>query len=302
MTKTVCITGATGMIGLSLTKDCISNGIDVIAIVRNSSVKTNSLPESPRLKILFSDISELDAIDTENMKADVFYHLAWTGTSKRDRFDNIVQASNIQYTLKAVKLASEMGCKKFIGAGSQAEYGYVQDIIDSRTIPNPVTPYGIAKMASGMMSRNMCDTLGIVHIWPRIFSVYGPMDKDSTMISQVVNKALMNEEIVIDHGSRPWDYLYESDAGHMLYLMGQIVESSRSYRVAFGESRPLKEYVSQIITETGSSSKISFESNDSQYGLNVDAQDLFEDIGYRPQVSFKEGIQRIIASRRMFDE
>lgn len=300
--KTVCITGATSMIGLSLTKECLSNNIDVIAIVRNSSTKVNSLPTSPRLKIMSSDISELDTIDTENLKAEVFYHLAWTGTSKQDRLDNIVQASNIQYTLKAVKLASKLGCKKFIGAGSQAEYGSFQDLIDSKTALDPVTPYGIAKMASGMMSRNMCDRLGIVHIWPRIFSVYGSNDKDSTMISQVVDKALTNEEIVLEHGSRPWDYLYESDAGHILYLIGQTVDCSRCYRVAYGESQSLSEYVSQIITETGSLSKLSSEPNDSQYGLNVDAQDLFEDIGYCPQVSFKEGIKKIIATRRTSHE
>jgi len=290
------------MIGLSLTKECLSNDVDVIAIVRNSSVKINSLPKSPRLRIIFSDISELDTIDTDNLNAEIFYHLAWTGTSKQDRSDSLVQASNIQYTLKAVKLACKLGCKKFIGAGSQAEYGSFQYLIDSGTTPNPITPYGIAKMASGMMSRSMCETLGIVHIWPRIFSIYGPMDKDSTMVSQVVDKALKNEEIVLDYGGRPWDYLYESDAGRIMYLIGQIVESSRCYRVAYGESHSLREYVMQIISEIGSSSELSFKSNELRYGLNVDAQDLFEDIGYRPQISFREGIQRIIALRSMLDE
>lgn len=297
LTNTVCITGATSMIGLALTKECISNGIDVIAIVRNS-VKANLLPESSRLKIVFSDISEYDSIDTENLWADVFYHLAWAGTSRQERLDNVAQASNIQYTLKAVELANKIGCKKFIGAGSQAEYGFIQGKIDVSASLNPLTSYGIAKMASGMMSGDMCNSLGIVHIWPRIFSVYGPTDNDSTLISQVVDKALMNEDIVLSYGDRLWDYLYESDIGRILYLIGQIIESNKCYNVAYGRSQTLGEYVKQIIFETGSSSEMFFEINDSQYGLNVDTLDLFEDIDFHPSVSFKDGIRKIIATRK----
>ena len=43
--KRVVVTGATSMIGVALIKECIKNGVEVLAIVRRQSVNLNRLPE-----------------------------------------------------------------------------------------------------------------------------------------------------------------------------------------------------------------------------------------------------------------
>ena len=48
-----------------------------------------------------------------------------------------MQEPNIQYTMDAVCLAKRLGCKLFVGAGSQAEYGRVDGKIGSNTPVNP---------------------------------------------------------------------------------------------------------------------------------------------------------------------
>ena len=48
-----------------------------------------------------------------------------------------LQLQNIQYTLDAVRLAKRLGCKVFVGAGSQAEYGRYEGKLDAKV---PVFP------------------------------------------------------------------------------------------------------------------------------------------------------------------
>ena len=54
---------------------------------------------------------------------DTFYHIAWGYTGAARNKSTRLQSKNIDYTLDAVEAAAKLGCKRFIGAGSQAEYG-----------------------------------------------------------------------------------------------------------------------------------------------------------------------------------
>ena len=82
-----------------------------------------------------------------------------------------------------------LGCKVFLGAGSQAEYGRVSGILRPDTPAFPENGYGMAKLCAGQMSRVECQTLGMDHVWARILSVYGPHDGPATMISGTVHHA-----------------------------------------------------------------------------------------------------------------
>ena len=54
---------------------------------------------------------------------------------------------------------------------------------------NPVTPYGICKLAAGTVRPGISvSQLGLRTIWARIFSVYGKYDKPTSMISQTLKK------------------------------------------------------------------------------------------------------------------
>ena len=121
--KKIVVTGATSMIGIALIEECIKKNIEVLAIVRKKSKNINRLPVSKNIHILECDLEDLCNMQVNNKGYDVFYHLAWTNTIKNERCDPQKQLENIKYTVDAVELAYRMGCTKFIGAGSQAEYG-----------------------------------------------------------------------------------------------------------------------------------------------------------------------------------
>ena len=119
------------MIGLATINECLKNNVSVLAIVRENTTRLDRLPKSDLIKIINCNIDKLDSIDTNNLDTDydVFYHFAWGHTAKAERDNPLMQEQNVKYTLDAVKLASTLGCKKFIGAGSQAEYGMCLDYL-----------------------------------------------------------------------------------------------------------------------------------------------------------------------------
>lgn len=71
----VVITGATSMIGAALTKSCLQNNCEVLAIIRKDSKKEYRIPDSKLLHIVYSDLDELDEVTSYSNNWDVFYHL-----------------------------------------------------------------------------------------------------------------------------------------------------------------------------------------------------------------------------------
>lgn len=146
--KRAIITGATGMIGITLINYLLEKDIEILAIIRKNSRRKINLPNNKNLKIIECDLNELCKLDLEEKNYDTFYHFAWDGTFGEDRNNLYKQDLNIKYTLDAVELANKLGCKTFIGAGSQAEYGRVDGLISNNTPTNPENGYGIAKFAA----------------------------------------------------------------------------------------------------------------------------------------------------------
>lgn len=300
--KNIVITGATSMLGLALIKECIKYKIEVLAIVRNNSNKIGLIPQSSLIEICECELQDMFRFTIPNVRYDCFYHFAWEHTARAEREDACLQMVNIQYCLEAVKLAKRLGCRKFIGAGSQAEYGHVETIIYPNTKVEPISAYGIAKYAAGKLSRKLCDEMHIVHIWGRIFSLYGPHDKDESMISYALNQVEKGELALFSHGNQMWNYLYEDDAGCIFYRLGEIVEKSKVYCIGSKKSRPLRDYIEELNKVLDGKLKCKFERHNTEefyYGIQPDVTELWLDIGNIDETLFRIGIQNIYDNKRM---
>lgn len=295
--KSVAITGATSMIGVALINECIKNNVKVLALVKDNSERLGRLPLSSFINVIECDLSHLDEVNIQDYSCDTFYHFAWSGTSKSDRDDPKIHTNNIQYTLDAVELAHRLGCKKFIGAGSQAEYGFYEGEICPDTRVQPIISYGIAKYAAGKLSRKLCEKYGMTHIWGRIFSVYGTNDNRGTMIEYAINQFRAGQLAKFSAATQNWNYLYETDAGKIFFLLGEKVNKSEIYCVASEDTRKLKEFILEIRNIFGDSAECEFESAASEnqvIELNPNIDSLINDINWKPEISFREGIKKLI--------
>ena len=288
------------MIGTALTEVAVKNGTEVFAIIRPNTKRKGRLIDSPLVHIIYGDLEHLEEIDGLPADCDVFYHFAWIGTNKTTRDDARTHEQNIQYTLDAVELAKKTGCKRFVGAGSQAEYGPVYgDRIDENTKYAPVLSYGVGKFAAGILSRKSCIEKGIAHVWGRIFSVYGPHDNEGTMLDYAINCFMKGGVAHFSASRQMWNYLYESDAGEVCYRLGCEDVDTGTYLVANTESKPLKDYIRTLMDSYGVNAKAEFEDDElPKPGLDVDIRKTIKAIGYTPRVSFKDGITKMIQAKK----
>lgn len=291
----IVINGATSMLGLALLREALFNGCKVLAIIRKNSKKADLLPISENLEVIGSDLDGICDIAATD-EYDVFYQFAWAGTNKFERDDPIVQAGNIEATLRAVQLAKKFRCRKFIGAGSQAEFGIVKGKIHSDTPRNPLTAYGVAKCAADQLSSRLCRSLDIEQIWTRVCSVYGPNDNPNTLINYAIKKFIKNEDGNFSNGMQMWNFLHERDAAKMFYALGGENVDSGNYCIANERSVKLRDYIQKIHQICQSKSKIIYASDvqDGGVSLDVDMNKTMNVIGRFPLVPFESGISELV--------
>lgn len=297
----VVITGATSMVGVALIEECIRNGTEVLALIHKYSDKVSRIPHSERIQICECNLDEMDSFLTDQAvydSYDVFYHLGWSHTDSCDRNDTVFQEENIKSTLNAVWLADHLGCKRFVGAGSQAEYGLCGDVISPYTSCNPKTAYGIAKLAAGRLAEIECIKCKMEYVWGRIFSVYGIYDREQTMIMSTIMHMISYQPTGFTPCEQVWDYLFTEDVGRAFWALGTSEQARGIYCVGSGEARELKSYINDIaellhpMYELGIGN-YPYNENQVMY-LCADISKLTKDTGFVPMVTFKEGIKKTV--------
>lgn len=297
--KSVVVDGATSMLGLALINECIEREIKVLAIARRESKRLARIPKSEYVKIVLCNQEEISDLDTSGMdRYEVYYHFAWGNVRAEERRNAVLQEPNIGYTFDSVYLAKRLGCRRFVGAGSQAEYGRVSGVIGPDTPANPEVAYGIAKYAAGKMAMILCDSLVMECIWTRTFSVYGLGDNDTTLIMYAIDKLLKGERPIFTKAEQKWDYLYSKDAGKAFLMIGEKGKKGKIYCIGSGKSRPLSEYIYML--REAIDSKLPLGIGEIEYtplqvmNLQADISNLKEDTGFEPRYSFEEGIRETI--------
>lgn len=298
--KKAIITGATGFIGTALCKELLDNGYGVTAVIRPESAKREKIQfpseQTGHLKVIELALEDLVKLPDMTEEADVFFHLAWNGSSGAAREDFDAQYTNIRYTALAVRTAKRCGCKKFVGAGSQAEYGVVHGIArEDETVPKPFMMYGAAKLSAYQMGRLVAAQESIFFVWPRIYSVYGVGENPGTLVNYVIDALQKGEMPQLTACENMWNFMYITDCARALRILGEREEAEGIYHVASKDTRPLKEFVEEIRDIISPGAELGFGMKNSSpertFWLEPDVRKLRKlDIG--KNICFAEGIRR----------
>ena len=295
--KRAIVFGATGVIGSALVRFLAQSGIETLVFVRETSARKNNIFQHPLVKIKHCSLEDISCVNNDTGKGfDVFYHLAWNGTSGTARQDMYLQNLNVKCALDAVETAKRFSCKRFVFAGSQAEYGLSNVKLRSDTPAFPVMGYGYAKLCAGYMTRDCAHQLGLEHIWTRVLSVYGPNDGNRTMVASTIDKLGRGLVPELTKCEQRWDFLYGDDAAKAFMLLGDKGIDGKIYVIGSGECRPLSEYVEIIRKTVAPHVKINYGAV--PYGqhqvmyLSADISEISRDTGWKPEISFEDGIKR----------
>lgn len=296
----IAVSGATSMIGAAIVNRLLLQGHEVIAIVRKSCKKLDTLNTSDNLTLVSCDMCDYRAINGMiNGKIDVAITTAWNGTRGADRNNQKLQQTNLQYSIDFLKEMIRLGCKKFFTAGSQAEYGLWtrQEKLSEDVLPNPNTEYGRYKLQFYEYAKAYCVEHGCTLVEPRFFSLYGPNDFTGTMVMSTLKKMIANKACELTECVQLWDFLYIDDAIDALCMLIASEKAAGIYNFGSGRSAPLKEYIETMMEVTQSKSEL-------HYGavpypktgiVNVNPNiDRLTELGWIPKVTFIEGMKIMI--------
>jgi UDP-glucose 4-epimerase len=285
------ITGATGFIGCALCNELLEHDWGVTAVFRPGSRKKTRLPEG----VCAAELA-LDRLCDLTGNYDVFYHLAWNGSGGNDRNDFDIQQPNIKYTVEAVRAAGRCGCRRFVGAGSQAEYGVVRGICTEETAPHPFMMYGAAKLAACYMGGLVARQEGVSFVWPRIYSVYGVGRNAGTLINYVIDTLKAGGVPQLSTCENMWDFLYITDCAAALRLLGENGRAEGIYNVSYGEPRQLRRFVEKVRDAVAPEGRLNFGGVQSDpertFWLEPDIGKISK-LGFKAKVGFDSGIRLI---------
>lgn len=271
---TFFITGASSFIGVELCRYLSDNGHSVIAMSRRENEHLEEIKTDGHLQVFRADMQSL--LDkAEGVRADVFIHLAWSGTTHEDRNNPAIHEENVRLSLECVKLAKRMGCKLYVDAGSQAEYGIVPGVLTEDTSCNPVTAYGKGKLKMYKESCVLAEQLGLKYIHLRILSVYGENDHDETLIMSALKKLKANEPIEMRSGGQKWNYVYVKDAARQIAELSIHAVFNKDfhqdvYNIASNDTRKLQDFIIAMKAIIGSSSELKFGGYNPEKDVNLD--------------------------------
>ncbi|MBQ4440677.1 MAG: NAD(P)-dependent oxidoreductase [Bacteroidales bacterium] len=295
--QNIIVTGATGCVGSAVVRQAIAQGMSVTCMVHKGSQRVSNLLQSEQVHVIECNLSDYYSLELEG-QYDAFIHLSWEKTYGASRDDADIQTRNIQYTLDAVKLAHRCGCKVFVGAGSQAEYGVQSQNLTPNLPVSPESGYGIAKFAAGKLSAMLCKSLGVRHNWVRILSVYGPNDGENTLISYAIRELKAGRSPELTKCEQIWDYLYADDAGDAILSVAANGVDGKTYPLGSGQGRKLSEYIEEIRQIINPSVKVQYGVKDyyphQPMHLVADVSELTNDTGWQPRTSFEEGIRSFV--------
>lgn len=297
--KYVVVTGATSFIGIHLIKKLLQNNYKVYAVVRPNSKNIARLPKHSNMVMLEVELSNTkDILNYISGDIYAFYHLAWEGARVPYRDDKVMQEKNYQAAIDAFEVALSLNVKKFIGIGSQAEYGKFNGVVDESYPCNPLTEYGKSKYATYLTILKLASEKNIKFYWPRIFSAYGPYDYEKSLIMSCIDKMQKNESIDMTECTQNWDYIYIDDIVEALIKFLDNDCENGAYNLASGNSRQLKLFVEEIKDVLQSKSIINYGAipygKEGPISFRPNVNKLEKALNWTAATKFTEGIKQIL--------
>lgn len=297
---TVIVTGANGFIGSALVKELTDRKIHVLAVIKNEQENITAIQNLPGVEIVYCEMDDLlDCLPEQiHQPVELFYHLAWAGSTGAARGDYDLQLRNARWTMDAVNAAHKLGCKRFIGAGTLAEHDVNAYTPLNGSTPNIVSCYGVAKIASHYMSKAECNRLGIEHLWAYLSNTYGVGNYTSNFINFASKVLITGQPPNFTSGEQPYDFVYVSDIAQGLACIGARGRANFAYYIGSTKPAKLKEFIMALRDEIDPSIQLNLGAipfhGIAQPASTFDCSDLVRDTGYEPQVPFQAGLKKAV--------
>lgn len=263
----VFLTGATGFIGAYLLRELLCQGHELICMKRITSDLSHLGADAS--KVLWTNISDDWQAVFRVFHPDAVFNLAWDGVSSADRIIWSKQVSNIILQQQLLDISAECGVKKFIGIGSQSEYGDFEGVIDETFPTNPKTAYAAAKIACLDLMKTFCEIHHIEWYWFRLFPLFGPGESDRWLIPSLIKAMCTQESMDLTAGEQRLPYLYVGESAKAIASPLNTQGKCGIYNVCADNPKPLKALVTMIRDKVTPTFRLNFGALPYRYGQSM---------------------------------
>lgn len=322
MARTIIITGGAGFIGSHLVRRFVTKypaykivNLDALTYAGNLE-NLRDIENAPNYFFEKANILDVEAIERifNTYKPDGIIHLA--AESHVDRsilspldfvYTNIIGTVNLLNIAKAHWKGTEVG-KRFYHVSTDEVFGALGDtgFFTEQTRYDPHSPYSASKAASDHFVRAYHDTYGLPTVVSNCSNNYGPNHFPEKLIPLFINNIMTKKALpVYGDGLYTRDWLYVKDHASAIDLVFHEGKTGDTYNIGgFNEWRniDLVKLLCKLADEkTGNAAGTSETlityvkdrpGHDRRYA--IDASKINKELGWKPSVTFEEGLSLTI--------
>lgn len=294
--ESAIVTGANGFVGSALVRELLDNGMEVYAAVHGGN--RSNLPDAKGLHVVDFDLSDAAGLTGKIPfgACDTFYDFAWDGSAGSKRADVGLQLDNVRWTVDALRVSKELGCDRFLHAGSIMEHETMAAGYRDGNRPGQGYIYGCGKVAAHIMCMAVAAEMGVDLVWPEITNAYGPGERSPRLVNTTIRKCIDGISPQFTSGTQNYDFVYIDDAARAFRLIGEHGEPFTEYLIGSSTARPLREFLMEM--HDSIAPDLEFVFGDVPFtGVDLplsyfDCSKTELDTGFRAHVSFAEGCRR----------
>lgn len=300
------VTGAAGFIGRSIAAALLARGETVRGIDNFIAGKRSNLVGLEAMDFIEGDLADPAACAQACAGVEYVFHEAALASVPRSVDDPVATNVNcVDATLNLLVAARATGVRRVVYAGSSAAYGDAPTLPKHEgMLPDPISPYAVAKLAGEHYLRSFTRVFGLETVVLRYFNVFGPYQDPTSHYSGVLaifcRRMLSGEPITIygdGEQSRDFTYIDNVVSANLLAAAAPADKvSGRMMNLATGKRITLNEIFKILCELTGYSGQPIYaptRAGDIRDSL-ADIQLAQELLGYKPTVDFSEGLRRTV--------
>lgn len=301
MSKKVLVTGGAGFIGSHLVDRLIQEGNEVAVIDNLSTGKRKQVHKKAAFYKMDIRSKRIERVFRKERPL-VMVHLAAQMNVRLSTEDPSFDADvNILGTLNLLEHAVKSGVRKVSFASSGGAIYGEQDVYPAAEThrTDPLSPYGISKLAGEKYLAYYTNTTGLRHVALRFGNVYGPRQEPEgeAGVIAIFSKLMLNggQPIINGTGKQTRDFVYVEDVVEaIMTTIGEDVQGV--FNVGTGQESTVNECYGIIKTLTNSSCKDLYGAakKGEQLRSVLDVTKLREDFDWEPQVSLSEGLNMTV--------
>ena len=289
--KRILVTGANGFIGAHLCRRLCHEGAEVHAVYR-----TQRPVDAEDQRLWQADLAVLDSVKKiiGKVQPEIIFHLA-SHVKGAPGLEHVLPTfqSNLQSTVNLLTVAAETTRPRVVLTGSLAE----PEAENGEQFPS--APYAAAKWACTGYARMFHALYKLPTVIARVFMVYGPAQIDLTkLVPYVTLSLLQGKSPKITSGDRLVDWIYVSDVVNGFVALAESPNvNGATVDLGSGSLISIREIVQHLAKVIGNGIEPEFGAlpdRPMEPTRTARTADTFARIGWKPEVTLQEGLQRTV--------